>query len=314
MKEFFADIDDFYNSWEDFIWAVKKHKTKCNETYNEDLYVGLKVIELLLWYGIPIDEIPNIKLSDVSYDGIKGYDIIFDERTINLFMEYKGMKNLRISRGINERPTEYALKQDTFFRTIDRKSNDIVTDTTIRRSMSKLMKVEEDDEDLQKLFLLSCIYTNGSLCYVYDRLNDKIPKMMFVCRLASEFGYKFNAKSSDQTYFIKFKRYYKFRQKWEKEHTEQDNIEQSEQSEQTEQTEDIKDTLSETTRATAEEVEQLVDNIVNNPIPTDQFEEPKTEQENIVDICLDILSGLRTSISLINNQINTLESVLKTMK
>ena len=314
MKEFFADIDDFYNSWEDFIWVVKKHKTKCNETYNEDLYVGLKVIELLLWYGIPVNEIPNIKLSDVSYDGIKSYNIIFDEKTINLFMEYKGMTNLRISRGIDEKPTEYALKQDTFFRTIDRKSNDIVTDITIQRSMSKLMKVEEEDKDFQKLFLLSKIYSNGSYCYVYDKLNGKIPEMIIVCKLASEFGYEFYSKSSYQTYFIKFKKYYKFRQKWEEEHTEQDNIEQPEHSKQTEQIEDIKDTLSETTRATAEEVKQLVDNIVNNPIPTDQLEEPKTEQENTVDICLDILNGLRTSISLINNQIDTLESVLKTMK
>ena len=314
MKEFFADIDDFYNSWEDFIWIIKKHKTRHNETYNEDLYVSLKVIELLLWYGIPINEIPNIKLSDVTYDGIKGYDIIFDEKTINLFMEYKGMTNLRISRGIDEKPTEYALKQDTFFRTIDRKSNDIVTDITISRFMSKLMKVEEEDKEFQKLFLSSYIYPNGSLCYVYDRLNGENPKIEIVCRLASEFGVEFKKKSSDKTYFKKFKKYYVFRQKWKEEHIEQDNIEQPEQPKQTEQTEDIKDTLSETTRATAEEVKQLVDNIVNNPIPTDQFEKAKTEQENTVDICLDILNGLRTSISLINNQIDTLESVLKTMK
>ena len=72
MKEFFADINDFYNSWEDFIWAVKKHKTKCNETYNEDLYVGLKVLELLMWYGISIKRIPDIKLTDVSEEGIRG--------------------------------------------------------------------------------------------------------------------------------------------------------------------------------------------------------------------------------------------------
>lgn len=311
MKEFFADINDFYNSWEDFIWIIKKHKTRHNETYNEDLYVSLKVIELLLWYGIPINEIPNIKLSDVTYDGIKGYDIIFDEKTINLFIEYKGMTNLRISRGIDEKPTEYALKQDTFFRTIDRKSNDIVTDISISRFMSKLMKVEEEDKEFQKLFLPSYIYPNGSLCYVYDRIGNNSPKKEIVCKLAAEFGMEFNAPTSEQTYFKKFKKYYTFRQKWEEEHKERN---QAGQSEQSEQTEDIKDTLSETTRATAEEVKQLVDNIVNNPIPTDQLEEPKTEQGNTVDICFDILNGLRTSISLINNQIDTLESVLKTMK
>lgn len=310
-KEFFVDVNDFYNSWEDFIWAVKKHKTKCNATYNEDLYVALKVIELLLWYGIPVNDIPNIKLSDVTYDGIKGYDIIFDEKTIDLFMEYKGMTNLHISRGIDEKPTKYALKQDTFFRTIDRKSNDIVTDIVIKRSMSKLMKVEEEDKDFQKLFLLSCIYLNGSYCYVYDRLKDVRLKSQIVCKLAAEFGMEFSAPTSQQTYFKKFKKYYTFRQKWEEEHKERN---QTEQSEQPEQTEDIKNTLSKTTRATAEEVKQLVDNIVNNPIPTDQFEEPNTEQGNTVDICLDILNGLRTSISLINNQIDTLESVLKTMK
>lgn len=310
MKEFFADIDDFYNSWEDFIWVVKKHKTKCNETYNEDLYIGLKVLELLMWYGISIEKIPDIKLSDVSYKGIKGYNITFDERTLDFFMEYKKMTNLRISRGIDEKPTEYALKQDTFFRTIDRKSNDIITDITISRFMSKLMKVEEEDKEFQKLFLSSYIYPNGSLCYVYDRLKDTPLKKENVCKLATEFGMKLSFPTSEQTYFKKFKKYYSFRQKWEEEHKEQN---QAGQSEQLEQIEDIKDTLSETTRATAEEVKQLVDNIVNNPIPTDQLEEPKTEQENTVDICLDILNGLRTSISLINNQIDTLESVLKTV-
>ena len=314
MKEFFADIDDFYNSWEDFIWAVKKHKTKCNETYNEDLYVGLKVLELLMWYGIYIEKIPDIKLSDVSYKGIKGYNITFDERTLDLFIRYKKMTSLSVSRGIDEKPTEYALKQDTFFRTIDRKSNDTVTSVTISRFMSKLMKVEEEDKEFQKLFLSSYIYPNGSLCYVYDRLGDNSPKKEIVCKLAAEFGMEFSAPTSEQTYFKKFKKYYIFRQKWEEEHTEQNNIEQPEQPKQTEQTEDIKDTLSETTRATTEEVKQLVDNIINNPIPIDRLEEPKTEQENTVDICLDILNGLRTSISLINNQIDTLESVLKTMK
>ena len=311
MKEFFADIDDFYNSWEDFIWAVKKHKTKYNETYNEDLYVGLKVLELLMWYGIAIEKIPDIKLSDVSYKGIKGYNITFDERTLDLFIRYKKMTSLSVSRGIDEKPTEYALKQDTFFRTIDRKSNDIVTDITISRFMSKLMKVEEEDKEFQKLFLPSYIYPNGSLCYVYDKLNGENPKIEIVCRLASEFGIEFKKESSDKTYFKKFKKYYVFRQKWEEEHKEQN---QAGQFEQSERIEDIKDTLSETTRDTAEEVKQLVDNIVNNPILTDHLEEPKTEQGNTVDICLDILNGLRTSISLINNQIDTLESVLKTMK
>lgn len=299
---------------EDFIWVVKKHKTRHNETYNEDLYVSLKVIELLLWYGIPINEIPNIKLSDVTYDGIKGYNIIFDEKTINLFIEYKGMTNLRISRGIDEKPADYDLKQDTFFRTISRKSNDTVTSVTISRFMSKLMKVEEEDKEFQKLFLSSYIYPNGSLCYVYDRLKDIPLKRKNVCKLASEFGIEFDAPTSEQTYFRKFKKYHTFRQKWEEEHTEQNNIEQPEQTKHTEQTEDIKDTLSETTRATTEDVKRLVDNIVNNPIPINQLEEPKTEQGNVVDICLDILNGLRTSISLINNQIDTLESVLKTMK
>lgn len=310
-KEFFADINDFYNSWEDFIWAVKKHKTKHNETYNEDLYVGLKVLELLMWHGISIEKIPDIKLSDVSNKGIKGYNITFDERTLDLFIRYKKMTNLRISRGIDEKPTEYALKQDTFFRTIDRKSNDIITDITISRFMSKLMKVEEEDERFQKLFLPSYIYPNGSLCYVYDRLKDTPLKKENVCKLATEFGMEFSAPTSEQTYFKKFKRYYTFRQKWEEEHKEQSEVEQSELAEHTE---NVKVTSSETTRATAEEVKQLVDNIVNNPISTDQLEEPKTEQENTVDICLDILNGLRTSISLINNQIDTLESVLKTMK
>lgn len=310
-KEFFVDVNDFYNSWEDFIWAVKKHKTKCNETYNEDLYVSLKVLELLMWYGISIEKIPDIKLSDVSYKGIKGYNITFDERTLDLFIRYKKMTSLSVSRGIDEKPADYDLKQDTFFRTISRKSNDTVTSATISRFMSKLMKVEEEDEGLQKLFLPSYIYPNGSLCYVYDRLKDTPLKKENVCKLATEFGMDFNAPTSEQTYFKKFKRYYTFRQKWEEEHKEQN---QAGQSKQSEQIEDIKDTLSETTRATAEEVKQLVDNIVNNPIPTDQLEEPKTEQGNTVDICLDILNGLRTSISLINNQIDTLESVLKTMK
>ena len=314
MKEFFADIDDFYISWEDFIWAVKKHKTKCNETYNEDLYVGLKVLELLMWYGISIEKIPDIKLSDVSYSGIKGYNITFDERTLDLFIRYKKMTSLSVSRGIDEKPADYDLKQDTFFRTISRKSNDTVTNVTISRFMSKLMKVEEEDKEFQKLFLSSYIYPNGSLCYVYDRLKDIPLKRKNVCKLASEFGIEFDAPTSEQTYFRKFKKYHTFRQKWEEEHAEQDNIEQLEQPKHTEQIEDIKDTLSETTRATAEEGKQLVDNIVNNPIPTDQFKKAKTEQENTVDICLDILNGLRTSISLINNQIDTLKSVLKAMK
>lgn len=307
MKEYLIDIDDFYDTWDnELIWAVKKYKTKQNKVFNEDVFVGIQVVLLLVWYGIDMDKILEIKLKDVSYDGIKGYDIQFDYRTLDLFMQYKKMNGINVQRGVNGTLIFKEFKQDTFYRTVTDKSSDDGSEIRIKNNISSQLLMMSEDKALHDLFIPANLYYNGCYCYVYNKLieSGKKIKKDNTEEYLVQFGYDLSADTALKNFFTKFNKYVKYRQKWEQEHPVQDEPEKT----------DDEEVAIETTRASAEEVKELVENIVNNPIPVEQVEIPKTEQDNAVDTCLSILNGLRTTMELVSNQIDTIESVLKTLK
>lgn len=305
MKEYLIDINDFYDTWDnELIPAIKTYCTKQNKSFAEDRLISAKVCLLLIWYGVTIDEILKIKLSDVSYDGIKGFNITFDSRTLETFMEYKKMSGLNIDRG--DILTYKDFKQNSFYRTT---SNAEITDRTIRNAVNQLLTVGNEDKEIRDLYIPTTIYVNGGYCYVYEKLiqSGKTPKSKNIEEYAREFGYGFPAKNSLKNYTMQFKKYFKYRQEWEEQNPRQVEVEQNKQTDNVE-------VVTETSRASAEEVKELVDKIVNNTAPVEQIEVSKTEQSNAIEVCLDILNGLRTSISLMNNQIDTIESVLRNMK
>lgn len=302
MKNYLINIDDFYNTWDDkLVWAIKKYCTKQNKSFSEDRIIGAKVILLLLWYGITIENILKIKLRDVSYEGIKGYDITFDDRTLDTFIEYKKMNGLNIEHGDDIVVKEF--KQDSFYRTT---STTEITSRTITNAIDQILKVESEDKEVRNLFKPFDIYDNGSYCFVYDKLieNGKKFRRSSLEEYVIQFGIDLSADTALKNYATKFNKYVKYRQKWEQEHPVQDKPEKT----------DYTEVATEPTRASAEEVKELVENIVKNPISVEQVEIPKTEQENAVDTCLNILNGLRTTMELVSNQIDTIESVLKTLK
>lgn len=302
---YLIDINDFYNTWDnEVIWAVKKYKTKHNKVFNEELLMIIEVIMLLVWYGINMDKILEIKLEDVSYNGIKGYDIKFDDRTLDLFMRYKEMDGLKIEHGVNGTLITKKFKQDTFYRTVTDKKVDDGTDTrTIKNNVSKELLMGAEDDIIHKLFTPANLYYNGSFCFVYDKLIESGKKFnkANVEEYLVQFGYNMSAPSAIKFYYTKFNKYVKYRQKWEQEHPVQEKTDNTE-------------VATETTRVSAEEVKELVENIANNPISVEQVDIPKMEQDNAVDTCLNILNGLRTTMELVSNQIDTIESVLKTLK
>ena len=304
MKEFLANIEDFYDTYDNqLIWAMKKYKTNHNESYNEDRYVGLQVVLLLLWYGVSIEKMCEIKLKDVSYKGIKGYDIEFDDRTLDLFMQYKQMTGIYYNS--SKDGTVFQLyKQDTFIRTVssagERGGNDISKDKIVNL-IFKMLLVEKEDKDIKTLFMPSYIYPNGACAYVYEHIDDKVNKYT-VGKLAKEFGYTFEAPTAEATFLKKYKKYAAFRQEWEQEHPQQEELKQ--EPEQEVEQEPMQENIELPTEQTeSDNLVKFMDTLRTMPKP-----------EPDVDVCLNMIEGLKTSILLISNQIDTLEAVLRNMK
>ena len=205
-KQYIYSIDDFYDSWDKLIWAVKKCRAKNNMTYNEDNYVAIEVVCLLLWYGIKLEDIINIKLKDVIKTGISGYQQIqFDAKTLLLFQKYKSMTGITISRGTSEKDAFGEFTQDTFIRNIGKTP---VDEQYIIVNLTRFITVEEEDKWLKNLFSIKNIYDSGMFTKIYNKLGgyDYTEKVKVgnytrieskIAKTAKELGFEFRNRAAE---------------------------------------------------------------------------------------------------------------------
>jgi len=205
-KQYIYSIYDFYDSWDKLIWAVKKYRAKNNLMYNEDNYVAIEVVCLLLWYGIKLEDIINIKLKDVTKTGISGYqDIDFDARTLSLFQKYKAMTGITISRGNIERDAFGEYTQDTFIRNTGKTP---VDEQYIIVNLTRFITVEDEDRWLKSLFSIKNIYDSGMFTKIYNKLGgghyaERVARGNYTrteCRIiktAKELGFEFRNRAAE---------------------------------------------------------------------------------------------------------------------
>lgn len=285
-KEYIFDTDDFFTTWELFIEAIKRYSYVKNVSYNEDIITSVQVVCLLLWHGVSTDKIFDIKLSDVSENGILGYDLDLDKITLDIFMRYKNMVGMNIQRGINEELSFQKFQQDTFIRSSGKEK---INYQYIADRRARNCCVLDTDEWIRTLFSYGYLYDNGIWHRIYNRIHSGDTKNF--ADIAIEEGRINTTQRMMEEYQRKYKKYAKARDEYEKIKTE------------------IKskpDTVD--TQDSIDDVELL------EILKEDQPTVPAQADTHIVDTCLQVINDLKHQLESISVQLDNMEQALLELK
>ena len=115
-QQFIYSVNDFFDKWELLMKDVADRRNKAGKTFYEDFYNCHKAVALLLLHGLTIEQVIEIRLDDLTSDGVKGYDLQLTDREIKFLMEYRNQDGFH--RANNERDAIYInYVQNTVVRT-----------------------------------------------------------------------------------------------------------------------------------------------------------------------------------------------------
>lgn len=301
MKKYLYDINDFYETWDSLIWAIKKHKTIENTTFNEDLTITPKIVCLLTWYGCTLEDILNIKTEDVSEKGIKELNIVFDSRTISEFMAYKKLNGVNVQRGNKEKSTFRPFDNNTMFIRVYKRteSGTTLTKEHLTKIIPKNLTVEPDDDWLRKIFVNTPLYDNGVMSRIYFGsgkekfvFKPKTRKNQWVLDAARENGKEVPQLNGilRRNFFMNYQAFCEYAAEYEKQHP---VIE-----------EPIQNTIKE------EIMKEPESEIITTPV-----EKPKVEQfssnNNRIEVCRLSIQAARSAIEILTQQLNAMEQMLE---
>lgn len=228
MKQMYIyDIDDFYEKWSIYMEKVKKRHESKGKDFFEHSYDTRLMVSLLSFYGLAPEQIIAIKLADVNENGIDGFDINFDEKSLALMNEYK--HSVGFTKYNGHQRTESYYTQNTFIRSI---SEEKITVTFLSDIYNRSTYGLGDDDWIRLLFRPLTVRKAG----MFDRAFSFLKSKEFVldnvtCSsianlppdikdgLYEIFGYAGDATVVAVTAFVKgfVKNYYNPRMEFEKE-------------------------------------------------------------------------------------------------
>ena len=88
-QQYIYSDEDFWEKWEQLMVEVDKFKTVQDESFNRASYNTVLVTAILSYRGLTRSQIVALKNQDVTPDGIAGYDVTFDERSLQTLLECK---------------------------------------------------------------------------------------------------------------------------------------------------------------------------------------------------------------------------------
>ena len=80
--------------WEKFFASCERQATLTGDFFSRDKYLTSYVAGILSFYGLTVEQILALDLSDVQRDGIIGYDLPLTQTDIDVLIEYKGLNEL----------------------------------------------------------------------------------------------------------------------------------------------------------------------------------------------------------------------------
>lgn len=301
MKKYIYNINDFYDTWDELLSAIKKYKTIKNASFNEDVYITPKIVCLLTWHGCTLDDILNIKSEDVTEKGIKGLDITFDRRTISEFIAYRKLNGINVQRGDKEMFAFRPFDNNTMFiRVFKRTENsEGLTREHLTKVIPKNLTVEPDDDWLRKLFVNTKLYDNGVMSRIYFGsgkekfvFKPKTRKNQWVLDAARENGKEVPQENSilRRNFFTNYQAFCEYAAEYEEQHP---VIE-----------EPIQKSIKE------EIIKEPESEIITTPV-----EEPKVGQSSSnndrIEVCKLSIQAARSVIEILTQQLNVMEQMLE---
>ena len=88
-QQYIYSDEDFWDKWELLMREVDKYKAAQGENFNRTSYNNALVTAILSYRGLTRAQIAALKNQDVTPDGIAGYDVTFDERSLQMLLDCK---------------------------------------------------------------------------------------------------------------------------------------------------------------------------------------------------------------------------------
>lgn len=88
-QAYIYNTDDFWNKWELLMKEVDKMLTVQGGNFNPKTYNNTLAAAILAYRGLTRAQIVAIKNQDVTADGLTGYDVTFDDRSLQFLLDCK---------------------------------------------------------------------------------------------------------------------------------------------------------------------------------------------------------------------------------
>lgn len=88
-QQYIYSDEDFWEKWEQLMVEVDKYKAVQDENFNRASYNNALVTAILSYRGLTRSQIVALKNQDITADGIAGYDVTFDERSLQMLLDCK---------------------------------------------------------------------------------------------------------------------------------------------------------------------------------------------------------------------------------
>jgi len=147
------DSDKIHELWQEVFKALDRQATQTGRHFSTTSYMITYVCGLLSFYGLTMDQIFALDLSDVQPTGIIGYDLPLTQKDIEILLDYKEVNQLENG------------KKVTGHKYI--RSAGIINPDTIGKPLQK-NSFEEKDKYLKKALLCSNLYKIGVFGRMYQ--------------------------------------------------------------------------------------------------------------------------------------------------
>lgn len=156
------DSDKIHELWQEVFKALDRQATQTGKNFSTTSYMITYVCGLLSFYGLTMDQIFALDLSDVQPTGIIGYDLPLTEKDIEILLDYKEVNQLDNGKKITGH--KYI------------RSAGIINPDTIGKPLQKI-SFEEKDKYLKKALLCRNLYKVGIFGRMYQTEKETYRKL-----------------------------------------------------------------------------------------------------------------------------------------
>lgn len=153
IAEFFIYTSkNLHEYWSEFLNSCEREAARTGEFHSRTRYLTSYVANILSFYGLTVNEILALDLSDVQPNGIAGYDIPLTQDDMDVLLEYKNIKELANNKKVSG--TKYIRSAGT------------VTESTLDYGMAHGTSGEEA-KGLKRILTCNNMYKLGRFADVY---------------------------------------------------------------------------------------------------------------------------------------------------